>query len=220
MFVRTWMTFDPLTVVPTVSLGEAAQMMSRHRVRRLLVTEPGSAKVAGLVSLHDVARAFPPEVNPLAIESSHPAFRDPRLAHPISEIMVVKPLTVSPDAPIEDAAELLRSHKVGALPVVEGERLVGIITESDVFRAFVDLSGVRDGVRIVFDAPADEDILPLVVGLGAARGARIASFVTFERGARRLAAVRFTGPALEELVEDVWRSRHLVLSVRTAAPAS
>ncbi len=218
MFVRSWMTRDLVTVPPTASIADAAVAMARRKIRRVLVTEDDGARLVGLVSSHDVARAFPPDVNPFGADPSRFArgVHDRRVA----DIMARRLWTTTPGAAIDDVARTLREHRVGAMPVVDGGRPVGIITESDVFRAFVDLIGVPEGLRIVLGLRAGDDAVAFALGAARARGARVATVLTTDRDGPALAALRFLGGGLEPLVDDVWRSGHTVLDVRTPGGAS
>jgi acetoin utilization protein AcuB len=137
MLVRTWMTTEVAAIAPTTAIGDAAVEMARRRVRRLPVVDPGAqSHVVGIVSLLDLARAFPPDVNPLSVVAGSDGPRQP-----VSSIMSPHPKTIAPDAPLEEAAQILLEHRIGALPVVRDSHLVGIITESDIFRALIETSG-------------------------------------------------------------------------------
>ncbi len=114
MLVAMWMTRDPATIRPTTSIADAAMEMARRRFRHLVVTaKPGPSGVLGLVSLHDLARAFPPDLNPL---SAAGISQGPQRT--VGEIMTRDPLTVAPDTPLEVAARLMLERKFGALPIV------------------------------------------------------------------------------------------------------
>src|SRR6185369_10448783 len=130
MIVDMWMTSEPTTVGPETPVAEAAVLMARRCIRRLLVVAPSAAgpRLVGVVTEGDVARAFPPDVNPNA--ALVPTSVAPQ---PVATMMTRNVLTTTPETPIEEAAHLMETQKVGALPVVRGGRLVGIITESDVF---------------------------------------------------------------------------------------
>lgn len=211
MLVGMWMSRTLITVPPTLSVAEAAAEMARRRIRRLLVVQtPAPKKVLlGIVSLNDVARAFPPDTNPLSVVA---VSRGPD--RPVSEVMTPEPFTVEPDTPIEDAARVLVERKIGALPVVRGGELVGIITESDLFRAFAEVvGGGVPGVRVTFDLSGDEDAVDVVVDLGRRHAMRIVSVLTLEHDDRRLGVVTLAGPAAERFIDDLWKSGHRVLSV-------
>ena len=126
------MTPDPVTVPPTTAISAAALLMAQHKFRHLLIAEPSSngKRLLGLLSKYDIARAFPNDFNPFS-----PEVTEATLPQPVSSIMTRNVITVPPDCAIEEAARILRSRHVNALPVVRGDNLAGIITESNIFEA-------------------------------------------------------------------------------------
>ena len=134
--------------------------------------------------------------------------------------MARDPLTTAPDAPIESAARLMRDHKIGALPVVTKGILVGLITESDIFRALVEVFEARErAVRITFSLKPGEDILPLVAEIARRRSLRVTSFMALSHHEPPLCVVQLAGVNLDEALEDVWKSQHRVMNVVQLAPA-
>ncbi|MBI4787514.1 MAG: CBS domain-containing protein [Chloroflexi bacterium] len=125
------MTPDPVTIDPQTTLPEANRLMKECNVRRLPVIEKG--KMVGIVTLGDIREASPSNATALSIYELN--YLLARLS--VGAIMSRDPLTVSPDTSIEAAARLMLEHKIGGLPVVADGRLVGIITESDIFRLLV-----------------------------------------------------------------------------------
>lgn len=212
MVVGMWMSRDPHTVSPEQSISEAALEMSRRKIRRLLVVEgpPTHRRLVGIVSQRDLARAFPPDVNPYAVGAW-----EHRPTQPIGEIMTRNPITVTTDAPIEEAARLLLKHKIGALPVITGSALVGIITESDVFKAFLEIvGGHRSDVRVTFDLSAGESPLALVDQLASRHGMRIEAVLSLEHEGKRLGVVRLAGGNADRFIDGIWRAGHRVVSVQ------
>jgi CBS domain-containing protein len=126
--VRDWMTPNPITIQPKTTLPEAHRLMSESHIRRLPVVQNG--RLVGIVTLGDVREASPSDATSLSIYEMH--YLLAKLT--VESIMTREPLTISPQASIRQAAQLMLEHKIGGIPVVEGERLVGIITESDIFR--------------------------------------------------------------------------------------
>jgi acetoin utilization protein AcuB len=150
MFVENWMTPNPITLPPQTTISAAALEMSRHKFRHLLIAEPTPTgkKLIGLLSKYDVARAFPNNTNPFSIEVS-----DQTVPMPVSTIMVRNPITVEPYCAIEDAARILRTRRINALPVVRSGKLVGIITESDIFDALLGMTGANaNGVKLLVES--------------------------------------------------------------------
>jgi acetoin utilization protein AcuB len=215
MFVSLWMSRCPHVIAPTAPVSQAAVMMSRKRVRRLLVTTGGdpAGRLVGIVTLHDVFRAYPPDLNPLS-EILPPRHLDPA----VETVMSRNPHTIDPTTPIDVAAAFLRDFRIGALPVVTGDRAIGIVTESDVFRAFLELMGTEEaGVRITFAASSDDPnadaALTTAVALAHRHGLRVASVLTAMHDEHPVVIVRVVGSGVEAFVEATWRTGHRVLSV-------
>ncbi len=149
MFVRMWMTTDVITVPPETPIFEARELMKKHEVRRLPVVNK-RGKLMGIVTKSDIQEASPSDATTLSVWELNYL-----LARTTVEQIMVKAedlITVSPDDPIERAASLMRKHKVGGLPVVEGGHLVGIITESDIFEVLLKLLGVHQkGTRLTLE---------------------------------------------------------------------
>lgn len=131
LIVRNWMTADPVTVSPKTTLPDAHDLMKRRRVRRLPVVDEG--KLVGIVTLGDVREASPSDATTLSIYEMN--YLLSRLT--VEKIMTKNVLTLTPSTPIREAAGMMLLHKVSGLPVMENDRLVGIITESDIFRVVV-----------------------------------------------------------------------------------
>ncbi len=126
--VRDWMTPHPITIDPKTTLPEAHKLMREAHIRRLPVIDRG--RLVGIITLGDVREASPSDATTLSIFELN--YLLSKLT--VEKIMTREPLTISPNATIREAARLMLNHKIGGLPVMEGEHLVGIITESDIFR--------------------------------------------------------------------------------------
>jgi acetoin utilization protein AcuB len=134
MLVRSRMTADVLTASPTTTLAEALTLTRSHRIRHLPVLENG--ELVGLVTDRDLRLAMPP-----IWADEHDELRSALHEKAVGDVMVRSIITTSPITPIEEAARLLYEHRIGCLPVMDGSRLVGILTETDVLRSFVELFG-------------------------------------------------------------------------------
>jgi len=130
--VRDWMTPDPVTIGPKTTVPEAHKLMKEHDFRRLPVVDD-HGRLIGIVTLSDLREAGPSPATSLSIFELN--YLLAQLT--IDKIMTRDVVTVSPDATIRDAANLMLKHEVGALPVMEDDKLIGIITESDIFRVIV-----------------------------------------------------------------------------------
>jgi len=129
--VQDWMTAEPVTAPPDMTLPEALQLMAARKIRRLAVVEKG--KLIGIVTRGDLRGAQPSPATSLSIFELH--YLVARIT--LSQIMTRHPVCVTPTTTIQDAASLMLERKISGLPVIEHDRLVGIITESDIFRLVV-----------------------------------------------------------------------------------
>lgn len=209
MFVSMWMTKDVLTATPATPLSDIARTMSVRHIRRMPIVD-ADGRLVGLVSSHDVLHTFP---NPLVF-TGNTDVATPRAT--AADIMTCDPLTTTPETPIEEVARLMCDRKIGALPVLRGEVLAGLITESDIFRAFAGLFDPdTHGVRITFDNSAGQDVFPLIADVTNRHRLRVMSFVSMHKHERPLCVVQVTGtPAgIEAMLSDIWKSRHQVVSV-------
>ena len=212
MTAGMWMTKAVVTISPETNLLAAAALMTQRRIRRLPVIEQHSTstRLVGMLSAGDILRACGPEVNPFAVEVPENA----RTTIAISTIMARNLFTTSAEAPIEDAAKLMRDKKVGGLPVLHDLTLAGLITESDIFRAFVSLFSTHEpGVRITFDMSEGEDVFGLVSQAARRRKVRVVSLISAHQDDRPVCVVRLTGAGLDEVLDEIWSSGHRVLNV-------
>ena len=129
--VKDWMTPNPICATPLMTLPEAHQLMKEHRIRRLPVVDRG--KLVGIVTRGDVRGAAPSEATSLSIFELH--YLVGRIT--LERLMTKDPVTVPPDLTIGAAAQLMLQRKISGLPVAQDGKLVGIITESDIFRMVV-----------------------------------------------------------------------------------
>ena len=130
------MTTDVLTIDTRASLQEAQSLMEEHRVRRLLVVDD-DGDLVGILSWGDVREATSVE----ASKTSSPyAPEAEEMWLTVWEAMTRRPIVVTPQTGLDDAVELMLTHRIGGLPVVEtmvgpgSSQLVGIVTETDIFR--------------------------------------------------------------------------------------
>jgi acetoin utilization protein AcuB len=130
--VSDYMTPDPMTVEPEDPLMRALETIRLRGVRRLPVTVGGI--LVGLVTEGDLKRA-----EPSTLTDSEADFNRVMEETPISRIMIQNPVTTTADTPLLEAAEILLNTKYGALPVVAGGHVVGILTDHDLIRALVDV---------------------------------------------------------------------------------
>ncbi len=132
MRVIDLITGPPITIPPEMPVLEARRVMQAQAIRHLLVVDDG--RLAGIVTDRDIRLNMPSPATTLSVWEVN--YLLARLT--VGEVMTKSVIVVDPNRPARDAAMLLVSEKIGALPVVDGDRLVGIVTETDFLRAFVE----------------------------------------------------------------------------------
>lgn len=144
MLVRDRMTLTPVTITPNVSVTEALRLMTERKIRRLPVVDR-DGKLVGIVSDRDLLLASPSPATSLAVWEIHELLA--KLT--VEKTMTAEVITVQEDTPLEEAARVMVDKRIGGLPVMKGSKLVGIISESDLFKTLLELlGGRRQGVRI------------------------------------------------------------------------
>lgn len=212
MIVDMWMTRNVVGIGPGESITAAASLMAANGLRRLPVVERSAdaLHLIGIVASSDLYRAYPAHVNPFGLATPDTFHSDIK----VSQVMQQHPLTTSPDAPIEEVAQTMRVQKIGGIPVVEKGILVGIITESDIFRAFVSMLESPSGsVRITFSTAKGEDVFGLITKLAGPRHVRVLSLMSSRHKDAPVCVVRLAGEGLDDFLDDVWKSGHHVLSI-------
>lgn len=208
-----WMTPKVITIGPGAPLAEAAALMTEHGIRRLPVVEPGpkgSRRLVGILSHGDVLHAAPAAVDPFAASGAAAL----RVGPTVGDVMHAPVITTHPDAPIEQVAEEMRTHKIGALPVVEGERVVGLVTESDIFRAFVTFFSMPgDLARITFDVSLCDDPFALVSEVAGRHDVRVHGMMSSLIEGRPVSVVWAEGAGVDGLQRELWAGGHVVLSI-------
>jgi acetoin utilization protein AcuB len=125
------MTGAPITIRPDTSMLDARCLMLSQHFRHLLVTEDG--QLVGIVTDRDIRLNLPSQATSLSVwEINHLL-----TTLTVGQVMTESVITVGPDRDAVDAAHLMLDHKIGALPVTDAGRLIGIVTETDMLRAFV-----------------------------------------------------------------------------------
>ena len=143
MLVKDWMQKDVITIDAHASVIDAVHLLKEKKIRRLPVLKNG--KLVGIVTDRDLKDFTPSKATTLDIYELRYLLSKAN----VEEAMTPNPITVPPDVPIENVALIMHDKKISGLPVMDGDNLVGIITESDVFEVLVALTGVKQGgIRI------------------------------------------------------------------------
>lgn len=145
MFVRNHMTTAPVTIAPETPIFDALNIMKRNKIRQLPVVLPDGILV-GLVTERDLLMVSPSPATTLSIYEVNYLLSKMT----VREVMIKSPAMIKPEATLEEAAVIMREHKFGSLLVIDEGKMVGIITESDLFDAFIKVFGFRrPGTRLV-----------------------------------------------------------------------
>jgi acetoin utilization protein AcuB len=143
MLVGERMNHPVITIRPDMSVVDALNLMKRERIRRTPVVKDGI--LVGIVSDKDLLNASPSPATSLSIYELNYLITKIQ----VKDVMTKDVLTVTENTPIEEAARIMADNKIGGLPVMRDGKVVGIITETDLFKIFLELMGARDvGVRI------------------------------------------------------------------------
>jgi acetoin utilization protein AcuB len=207
MLVGERMSSPVISVPPEMPIIEVLNKMRSEKIRRTPVIKEG--RLVGIVSEKDLINASPSQATSLSIWELN--YLLSKIT--VSDIMTKKVLTVTEDTPIEEAARIMADNKIGGLPVMQGDQVVGIITETDLFKMFLELMGGREaGIRttvLVLDQPGQ---LAKITGAIAGQGGNIIAFSQFsgKDPSNRQVPLKVTGldegqvrRAIEPLVEKI-----------------
>lgn len=147
MYVHRRMTANPYTIAVDAPIDEAIELMRAKNIKRIPVTQDD--KVVGMLTQADIQALSSPKATTLSVFELNYLLSKAKVRDAMSKMVI----SISPGALLEEAAVLMRENRVGALMVMQDNQLVGIITESDIFDAFIDLLGFRVvGTRITVEA--------------------------------------------------------------------
>ncbi len=203
MLVRYWMAEYPRVVAEDAKLSDALDIMHTYKVRRLPVMRGGD--LVGIIALSDLYKP-----------SEHVHWEMRRVEDiRVAEVMTPSPLTCGRNAPLEEVGALMRKNRIGAVPVLDGNKLVGIITESDILGALVSVAKAgSDGSRICFRIPISKktEIFYEIVSLCEKNGLEILTLLTHPlRNADHLVMLRVRGAKAQDFIDELWKHHYEVL---------
>jgi len=175
MLVHERMTSNPITVNPETSFQDALQLLRDKKIRRLPVVDK-SGRLVGIVVEKDLLYASPSPATTLSVFEMH--YLLSKLL--VKDVMTKSVIAVGEDCPLEEAARIMVDKKIGSLPIVRDHKLVGIITETDIFRTMAEaLGGRAKGLRVTIRVPEQKGELALVTNEVVKLGGNIVSLATF-----------------------------------------
>jgi len=174
MFVGERMSRPVISVSPDAPINEVLAMFKKEHIRRAPVIKNG--KMMGIVSDSDLLNASPSPVTTLSIWEMNYLISKVT----VKQVMTKKVITVGKDIPIEEAARIMADLKIGGIPVVDAGKVVGIITETDLFKAFLELMGARQkAIRVTATIPEQPGELAKVTQAISSNGGDFISFGMF-----------------------------------------
>ena len=176
MAVKDFMTRKVVYISPDTTVAHTADIMREQGLHRLPVIE--NDKLVGLVTEGTIAEASPSKATSLSIFEMNYLLNKTK----IKDVMIRKVITVSQYASLEDATYLMLKNKVGILPVVDNEQVYGVITDRDIFKAFLEVSGYgEEGVRARFVTEDEVGVLEHIVHLLVEENLNISNAVNIPR---------------------------------------
>jgi len=188
------MITDLITVGPKDTVESAIQIMQQHSIRHLPVVEDN--KLVGLVTESSLRPYLSPE----------------KLRLPLREVMIINPITIDPEASIDEAARLIYKYKIGGLPVVSQGKLVGIITITDILEAFIELMGILKASSRLDIIPKEDNLNSAleVIKRGGAKIISIGMDITSE--GEKIYFIRVEKTNLERIALELEAEGHKVVS--------
>jgi acetoin utilization protein AcuB len=213
MQVGERMSHPIISIAPDMPVHDALDMFKRERIRRAPVVKEG--KLVGIVSDKDLLNASPSPASSLSIWEMN--YLLSKIT--VSEVMTKKVRTVTEDTPIEEAARIMADNKIGGLPVLRDGHVVGIITETDLFKIFLEFMGAREkGVRVTALIDEKPGQLARITNAIADLGGNFIAFGQFtgEDPSNRLVTFKVTGlkkdtvkKSISEIAKEVWDIREI-----------
>jgi len=192
MLVYKRMSHHPITAPPDMGVEAALKLMRDEKIRRLPVVERKTNKLVGIVTEKDLLYASPSPATSLSIHEINYLLSKLK----IEQVMTKKVITATEDMALEEAARVMVDNKIGGLPVMRGEALVGIITETDLFKVFIELfAGREEGVRLTMLVPEEKGMLAKITNKVSELGGNIVALGTFlgQDPTNRLLTIKVAG---------------------------
>jgi acetoin utilization protein AcuB len=215
MLVGERMSKPVITIRPETTMPEALDLMHKEHIRRLPVVNK-KGELVGIVTEADLFKASPSEATTLSIYEITSLLN--KLT--IERIMTKKVVTVTEDTPLEEAARIMADNKFSGLPVMRGKALVGMITETSLFRIFLELLGARRaGIRVTVSMPDKPGELAGLTKAIQDLGGNIIALGTFmgESPSEGLVTFKVEGVKMDELKKTIRPLVAKIIDIRTTS---
>jgi acetoin utilization protein AcuB len=213
MFVKSKMERNPVTIGPDASFYDARKLIREEGIRHLPVVDK-NGKLLGIVTDRDIRGVGPSDATLLSVQEINYLLGKLKVSGFMTPAETL--LTVTPDTIIEKAVQLLHDNKIGSLPVVDGNELVGIITETDILELFVDVVGLNvKGTRITMLLEDEPGKLFGVLKIIKDRNINVISIIsptlTFE--GKRMVVIRMKTHEYEDVVKKLEKAGYEIMNV-------
>jgi len=212
-FMREKVQRTPVTISPDASFFEARNLIHEKGVRHIPVVDKNN-RLAGIVTDRDIRQAAPSDATLLSVQELNYLLGKLK----VSGFMTPrdKLITITPDTLIEEAVQLMHDHKIGCLPVLEGEKLYGIFTETDALDHLVDIFGYKEkGTRLTLALEDKPGSMLGILEVIRKHNVNITSIITpsFMVEGKRIAAIRLKTEDYQGIVKDLEKAGYGVLSI-------
>jgi acetoin utilization protein AcuB len=212
MLVEERMSSPVITVAQDLPIMEALNVMKTNQIRRTPVVDK-KGRLVGIISDKDLLDASPSDATSLSVWEINYLLSQIT----VREIMTKEVMTVTKDTPLEVAARIMADNKIGGIPILDGDDLVGLITETDLFKIFLELMGARtEGVRVSAMVPEKRGELALITEAISKAGGSFISFTQFagKSESNREIVFKVAGLNPSTVVEKVTPLVEQILDVR------
>jgi CBS domain-containing protein len=212
MLVRHFMTRQVVSLVEGTRCRAALHLFQINKIRRAPVMH--GEKLVGMVSLTDLLRILPGSVGEI---DTHAGITNE--CSIVAQVMATKLVTLHPEEHLEDAARKMLAYKIGGMPVVLDGRLEGMLTESDIFRAFVSMTMPQGELRVTFALHAGRSGAPDPILIALRLGFRIRTYLVHARpGGEEIALLRLRGHKKQALIEALGQAGYTVIEIADTQP--
>lgn len=212
MLVKDRMSAPVVTVPHDTPIMDALDLMKQRNIRRLPVVKKG--KMVGIVSDKDLLNAAPSDATTLSVWELN--YMIAKIT--VGDVMSKPVISIAPDTPIENAAYIMAKEKIGGLPVVDEGHLVGLITETDLFKIFIEMMDPQQkGVRVTALIPDKRGQLAVLTQAVAEAGGEFVSFEQFagDTAADRIITFKVRSMTADQVVEKITPFVSEIRDIRT-----
>lgn len=208
MSIKDFMSTEVITVSPQTPIFDAVDLMKQHQIHRLPVVEGG--KLVGLITEGVIQGAMPSKATSLSVYEVNYLLNKTN----VKDIMIKQVETIGPDALLEDGIVKMRSNNIGVLPVVEADKVIGIITNNDIFDAFLKITGYyAGGTRVTLAIEKDDrGILANITKVLAQEGFSILTIVVNRESDKTIVEIQVESKELKQVESSLTAAGYQVVS--------